>query len=144
MNLAEFNSQIARLKSTYNTNLKDFYPRERTELLWRRVKNLDLKTFSRGIDRLISENRLAPMPKIIFQILQTDIYEASKREKETFSSKDKVPCNLCNNIGIVSMYKKKRTTDTSYSFQCKCECGRKYYPTLQKFSIDLLDDWVLY
>ena len=146
MNLTEFNTQINKLKAVYNTPQKNFYPSERTEYLWRRVRNLDVKTFSKGLEQAIGDNAYAPMTNKIIEILLPEINEASRVERQAFidSLKGKKFCNMCNNIGLVSMYKKCQCGGAPYSFQCKCECGRRFYPTLQLFHVDLLDDWVLY
>ncbi|MCK5608259.1 hypothetical protein KAR91_40635 [Candidatus Pacearchaeota archaeon] len=146
MNWNEFQEQIERLKKVYNTNQKDFYPSERTSFLWKRSKYISLKDLKNAIDESIANNAYAPMVNKILEVLQPAINEAARIERDRFikSLESRDRCNLCKNVGIVSMFKKDFQKCAPTSFKCRCECGDKFYPTLERFNVDLLDDWIMY
>jgi hypothetical protein len=49
------------------------------------------------------------------------------------------PCNLCDNMGRLSLYRDSSPSyESSYSFQCSCRRGAVLYPTYPKVSYGFL------
>jgi hypothetical protein len=58
MNMAEFDTQISRLKNTFGDRA---YPDERLKLIWREVREFSSGWFEKLVDRLICDSRLPPL-----------------------------------------------------------------------------------
>lgn len=120
MNKGQFQLQIQRLESAFPGK---HFSGQRVDLIWSAVCFLDIDSFMKIVDNMISSFRFAPLPK--------DFADAAKEErnKETkWLSQDErnkieatpIKCRQCFDSGIVYL---KNQHGTEVWSRCNCELG---------------------
>lgn len=124
MTTEHFANQMNRLANTFG----GAYKTERTQIIWKEMGNLPEEAFTRIVDKLIGECRMAPM------IQEFRDAAASEREKIWSRQKDQrmsqtmnnvrafASCGQCHGQGVVLA---RRKDDSSpWAFKCVCSQGR--------------------
>ena len=121
MKKTQFEIGISKLKSVYGVNK---FPKERTEVLFRRLEGIPYGVFMQGVENLLLKCKFAPMMDDFFSEFQETLL-AMKTERDA-RLKEKYSCSICRSTGRVSYDSQKGIQP--YCSRCECKLGEILFP----------------
>lgn len=124
LSIEEFEKQMGRLGRTYGPKA---FTDERRKLMWRYVKDIPARSFALMVDRIIEQERYAPMPKIFKEMawkvkaeLGIEIPAWPKKAKPS----DEAKCHWCGDSGSLFIETKPEFNFMHATIRCDCKAGR--------------------
>ncbi len=124
----EFDQQLERLSATYGEKA---FSGERQQLIWHYVKTLPAHSFKVIVDRIIEQERYAPMPKLFKELAYKEKARLGIESPEwprPVKPSAEADCHWCGDSGAVSLQRRPGTESwnryQSTIVRCSCRVGR--------------------